>query len=140
VCHHGTAPRVIELLYDVQRVRNRMRTVIRDSAAWSAFARTVGDTSFAILPSVDFEHQMLIVASNGLRNSGEFIAIERVDMRRDTLVVHVLTRVHVPPECHDDALYAPMAIVRAPHDTRPVAFVETKRDEGCDFPMRDTSR
>ena len=133
----STDSRVIERLKDVNGARHWMRTVIRDSAAWSAFAQTIGDRSHAILPRIDFEHQMLIAASNGWRNSGEFISIERVDVRKDTLVVHVLTRVHVLPECRDASMYAPMAIVRVPHDRRPAVFVERKRDEGCDV-LRDT--
>jgi hypothetical protein len=136
----STDSRVIELLKDVHGVRHRIRTVIRDSAAWAAFAQTLGDRSHTILPSVDFGHEMLIVASNGLRNNGEFISIERVDVRPDTLLVHVLTRTHVMPDCRDAAMYAPMTIVRVPHDRRPVAFVERKQDEGCGFPLKDTPK
>jgi hypothetical protein len=105
--------RVIELLKDVHGVRHWMRAVTRDSTAWAAFTQTLGDRSHTILPSVDFGQQMLIVASDGLRNNGEFISIERVDAPRDTLLVRVLTRVHVMPDCRDAAMYAPMAMTKA---------------------------
>jgi hypothetical protein len=127
----STDGRVIGLLKDVHDVRHPKRTVIRDSTAWMEFKQSVGDKNGTILPSVDFGREMLIVATNGLRNNGEFISIERVDVQRDTLVAHVLTRVHVMPDCRDAAMYAPMAIVRVPRDARPVVFTETKRDEGC---------
>jgi hypothetical protein len=127
----STDGRVIGLLKDVHEVRHHIRTVIRDSTAWMEFKQSVGDKDGTILPSVDFGREMLTVASNGLRNNGEVISIERVDVQRDTLVAHVLTRVHVMPDCRDAAMYAPVAIVRVPRDARPVVFTETKRDEGC---------
>jgi hypothetical protein len=127
------------LLEDVNSI-HYLRSTIRDEVDWEKFwARMVGDGAHAPMrPPVDFSREMLVLVSNGVTKNYNTIGITKVAVGRDSLVIHVLSRVNVPPGCYYDGAYSPMAIVRVPKSELPARFVEDRIDEECGYtrPLR----
>ena len=101
------------------------RIVVRDSASWAAlWPRIVGTHSPRPRPpAVNFNEEMLLVASMGRRATGGYvIAIDSVEAVRDTL--RIVVREQSPgPRCGTTAaLSAPVALARVQRTALPVVF------------------
>jgi len=139
----ATSQSIRLLLEDANNI-DYLRETIRDEDGWERFwDRMVGHGARAPRrPSVDFSREMVILASNGETKNYNTVAIAKVVVGRDSLEVHVLTRVNVPPGCYYDAVYSPLAIVRVPRNELPVQFVDDRIDEKCGYklPLRPPPR
>lgn len=110
------------------------RIVVRDSASWAVlWPRIVGSHSpRPTLPSVDFEHEMLLVVSMGTRSSGGYvIAIDSVTAGVDSLRVFVREQSPSPRCGTTAALSAPVALARLERTELPVSFRTREMVRDC---------
>ena len=113
-------------------LRDPAGLVVGRDARWQRVWRklTGGDHG---RPRVDFDRRQLLVVVQGRRPSGGYeIRIRRVDGLPDGLVVDV-REVSPAPGCPAaGVLTSPFHVVSIPRLDRPVDFVRTHREAGCD--------
>jgi hypothetical protein len=101
------------------------RAVIRNSAEWTTmWERLMGMHPFPPpLPAVDFDSGMVIVAASGQSLSGTSIRIDRIRLRRDTLVVYVRQSKSGVNCTGDLAIYYPAHVIQVAQLDKFVRFV-----------------
>ena len=112
-------------------ITDSSRIVIRDTAAyrkaWSTATRA--QRNEPARPAIDFEREMVIVASAGRMRPGDRIRVDSVGVRKDALTV--LVRTSAGCSAMPGAAY-PVEIVRVPAVKGTVSFEERReRAEGC---------
>ncbi|MFI5311931.1 MAG: hypothetical protein ACHQQ3_11895 [Gemmatimonadales bacterium] len=115
---------------DAVGLKDSVRLVIRDLRTWTDVWRQVTseEKSPPPLPSVDFTHEMLVVAGAGRMSPGDQIRVDSIAEVGNTLSVIVRTRV----ECRKfpGASY-PLEAVRVASSSKRVAFEERREKPEC---------
>ena len=113
---------------------DRRRSVITDSATWSAVWEQVtrNEGTPAPLPEVDFENEVVVLASMGSKPSGGFaIDISSAAAVNGQLRVVVHETSPGTTCAVTGALTAPVHMVRAPRINGPTVFVEETSTRNC---------
>jgi hypothetical protein len=118
----------------VSGIDDRLREVIRDGEAWNAFwsAAMENRQPTPETPAVDFESEMVIVASMGRRGTGGYsIAIEDVTRDSEGDLTVVVRETAPGSNCFlIQAFTAPVTAVKVPRGEGEVTFLErTERTE-----------
>jgi hypothetical protein len=105
------------------------RLVVRDSVAWRGVWQTLHTgVEPPPLPSVDFRHEVVVLAALGARlRSGHAIAIDTV--RRSGEEIEAVVRTTVPAAgcAGAPSVVQPVDVVRVPRSERAVAFTERRQ-------------
>ena len=115
-------------------IDDAMRTVIRDSTAWRRLWQRINRPFIPqpMLPDIDFEREMVVVAALGARPSAGYdVVIEGAT--RDSTGIAVAVRVASPAAgCPVAAVETqPVDLARIPASDRPVRFREREVVVGC---------
>jgi hypothetical protein len=111
-------------------LKDSVRLVIRDQRSWTDLWRQVTseEKSPPPLPSVDFAHEMLLVAGAGRMSPGDQIRIDSVAEVGNTLSVVVRTRV----ECRKfPGTSYPLEVVRTASSSKRIVFEERREKPEC---------
>lgn len=115
-------------------IDDRRRVVIRTQAAWEAFwaefaANVVPQPD---PPIIDFDQQMVVAATMGLRSSGGYsIAVEGIFEDEGRLIVRVLERSPGPTCATIQAVTSPATAVTVATSSHSVEFEEATVVAGC---------
>lgn len=102
--------------------KDARREVVRDPDTWQRLWSEVQRTRM-IAPPVDFEKQMVLLATLGERRTGGYaIEIVRAEIVEGTLIVHVKETAPTPGALATMALTAPMHAVAVPRSDLPVRW------------------
>jgi len=106
------------------------RLTIRDAGQWQqAWSVVWNQSSVPPLPTVDFEHEMVVVAALGLRTGNIFV--DSAFQRTDRTVV-VVRKESLGKNCGSAGVfYEPVDIARIPASTLPVTFREHSTVHDC---------
>jgi hypothetical protein len=111
-----------------------LRTALRDATARADLWRHAYATRSAapVLPAVDFDREMVVVAALGRRTSGGFaIYLDSARVHSGALEIFVRS-VSPGPTCFTTAaLTEPVAAAAVPRSLLPVRFVEQHATQGC---------
>jgi hypothetical protein len=108
-------------------ITRRDRIVIEDAVAWArVWPELVGSHSpVPPLPTVDFEHEAIVIASMGRRSSGGYtISIDSARLAGDTITLVVTERSPGGTCGTTAALSSPVAVARVTRPRVPVRYVE----------------
>jgi len=115
-------------------VRDPQRTVLKDGTAWADFWRTAYATRGEVpeLPSVNFDNEMVVVASLGTRGSGGYtIHLDSARISSGMLAIFVRS-VSPGPACFTtQALTQPVAAAAMSRSQLPLRFVEQHETHDC---------
>lgn len=115
-------------------VRERTRTVIRDSASWRAFwdAFAGARAPRPEPPDVDFERQIVVFAAMGRQSSAGYdIAIENVYEEDGALRVEVVETAPASGCLTAQVMTAPVTAVLVPARPGEITFIERRETRSC---------
>lgn len=115
-------------------IADAQRRVLRSNAEWQAYWAVIhgNRTPRPSLPPVNFNDEMLIVASMGRQPTGGYsISIDEV-YQSPAGIVAVVTETSPAPNCQvTQVVTAPVDVVRIPASNQNVRFIERDRVRSC---------
>ncbi|MFO1499086.1 MAG: protease complex subunit PrcB family protein [Verrucomicrobiota bacterium] len=110
----------------ISGLQEQKEEVIRDAAGWQKLwtAHATSSKTAGTLPEVDFDREMVIVATSGRHSTGGYsIEVTRVEQLPDKLRVYITRKAPPSGAMAIQVLTAPFHMVAVPKSSWPVEFV-----------------